>query len=81
MWGDSQYVYSEPITSTITMNTSIISMDGYVYYDYDRVYYKIIKYWNGLKNLTWFKDPGFEEVEKLFADVGAPLPYNPALIV
>lgn len=81
VWGDSQYVYSEPVTSTITVNTSILSMDGNTYYDYDRVYYKIIKYWNGLKNITWFKDPGFEDVEKMFAEVGAPLPYNPDLIV
>lgn len=51
------------------------------YVEYDWHTYKIIKYWAGLKCISWFKDPGFEEVEKLFAEVGATLPYDPALIL
>ena len=51
------------------------------YVEYDWHKYKIIKYWAGLKCISWFKDPGFEEVEVMFADVGAKLPYDPALIL
>ena len=51
------------------------------YVEYDWHKYKIIKYWAGLKCISWFKDPGFEEVEKMLDEVGAKLPYDPALIL
>lgn len=80
--GASEYVYSEP--TNIQTNQVQTSSDSFAIsytYDYDRIYYKIIKYWNGLKNISWFKDPGFAEVEAMFEEVGAPLPYNKNLIL
>lgn len=49
--------------------------------EYKQKDYKIIKYWDGLKNVHWFKDPGFDEVEAMFDEVGCPLPYEPSAIV
>ena len=42
---------------------------------------KLIKYWAGLKGIRLFRDPGFEKVEAMFDEVGARLPYDPALIL
>jgi hypothetical protein len=81
VFGDSQYVYSEPINIKTNYGTGSGYGAAAPTYEYDRVYYKIIKYWTGIKNITWFRDPGFAEVEKMFADVGATLPYNPDLIL
>ena len=82
VFGDTQYVKSEPINiqcKTYDNPSSYAAADQS--YTYDRVYYKIIKYWSGLKNISWFKDPAFQEVEAMFAEVGAQLPYTPSLII
>ncbi|MBQ8534380.1 MAG: hypothetical protein IJ463_01705 [Bacilli bacterium] len=51
----------------------------YVQYEWHK--YKIIKYWKGFRLIKILNDPGFEEVEQMFADVGATLPYDPTKIL
>lgn len=69
------------VTNEYTEGT--LTKVGYVnYYTYTIHKYKQIKYWNFFKNWDPFHlDPDVLELEDLFRQVGATIPYDPGLVV
>lgn len=86
--GDNSEQYETEYISDSTQTIEEKDDTGYVYntyYKYKVTYkvhkYKFIKHWNFFKGWdTWF-DPDVDEIEALYAKVGASLPYDKALIV
>lgn len=87
--GDNSEEYEWDMVDSSTTREDFKDDTGMIYhtcYHYKNTYevhkYKFIKYWNFFKgwDTKWF-DPDVEEMEQLFAKVGADLPYDKALIV
>ncbi len=87
-YGSNKEVYETEMISSNTTKHEQKDDTGCVYsvtYSYTATYkihkYKFIKYWNFFKAWESLFDPGYKEIEVLFNEVGADLPYDPALIV
>ena len=81
-WHKDQVIFKEATDINEYIKETPPDSGNYIYYyDYKWHEYNIIQYWRGFKSIKLFSDPGFEEVEVMFNNAGAPLPYEPSLIL